>query len=219
MEGVNYSMSSDYPLGQIVSDFAWAFKRVDDERPQPKPQYRPGIGPLGEDEALRRALDKLRKRKPELYANSGPKQYPGTRRRCDLVIPNRWAIEFKLVRPFRDNGQEAEEWITDLLYPYPAIYISSGSAISDSIKLAMSGFLESKAIIVFGYEHEKAKIRMASLIEFFEFIAEKSGVILGSCAEGEFLDLVHPVHKNGRVYGWEVREWIPRLVGLLFPTR
>lgn len=37
----------------------------------------------------------------------------------DVLVPNRWALEFKIVRPFGDNGIEAERWSQNLLHPYP----------------------------------------------------------------------------------------------------
>jgi hypothetical protein len=49
--------------------------------------------------------------------DSSPKRYPNSRRQCDLVIPGEWAVEFKLLRPFGDNGAEAEDWSENVLHP------------------------------------------------------------------------------------------------------
>jgi hypothetical protein len=37
-----------------------------------------------------------------------------TKRTPDLLIPGAWALEFKLARPFGDNGKEAENWSVNL---------------------------------------------------------------------------------------------------------
>ena len=44
---------------------------------------------------------------------------------------NKRAIEFKVVRPFGDNGKEAENWSQNLLHPYKG----NVSLIGDALKL------------------------------------------------------------------------------------
>src|SRR5215217_7361777 len=140
-------------LSQVVDDFAEAFEAVDATQPQGSSRtrtYRPGIGPLTELEALNRSLRQLQVDMQRTdYENSSPERYPNSRQECDLVIPDQWAIEFKLLRPFGDNGKEAEHWSENVLHPYPG----NVSSIGDCSKLIESGFTERKAIIVFGYEH------------------------------------------------------------------
>lgn len=50
---------------------------------------------------------------------------------CDIVIPGFWAIEFKLIRPYGDNGKIAEHCSENALHPYPGII----SSIGDYLKL------------------------------------------------------------------------------------
>jgi len=123
-----------------------------------------------------------------------------------LVIPDEWAIEFKLLRPFGDNGAEAEHWSENVLHPYPG----NASSIGDSIKLIESGFTERKAIIVFGYEHSPPLIDISIAIESFEAVAKQVvGIELGERYSAMFGPLIHPVHQQGKVFGWQVSDWSP----------
>ncbi len=190
-------------LSKIVADFAGAFKAVDTSAPQGsfrERSYRPGIGPLTEERAIHLALGFL-KQSDDCYAAAGPKRYPAGHRKCDCVIPGEWAIEFKLIRPFGDNGKEAEHWAQNILYPYPG----STSSIGDCFKLLSSGFSEKRAVIVFGFEHREPRLDLRPAIRAFEQIATHvCGINLGSRCYAEFLDLIHPYHQKGKVYGWEV---------------
>jgi hypothetical protein len=137
------------------------------------------------------------------YRDASPKRYPDSRQQCDLVIPDQWAIEFKLLRPFGDNGAEAEHWSENALHPYPG----NVSFIGDSIKLIESGFSERKAIVIFGYEHSPPLIDITVVIDSFEAIAKQVvGIDLGERQSAEFGPLVHPVHQQGKVFGWQVLE-------------
>jgi hypothetical protein len=192
-------------LSDIVSDFADAFKAVDETRPQGASRtrtYRPGIGPLTEADAVNRALQHLRENaRAPYYRDASPKRYPNTRQQCDLVIPDQWAIEFKLLRPFGDDGAEAAHWSENALHPYPG----NVSSIGDSIKLIESGFPERKAIVIFGYEHSPPRIDITIAIESFEAIAKQVlGIELGARQSAQFSPLIHPVHQQGKVFGWQV---------------
>src|SRR5215212_271408 len=97
-------------LSQIITDFASALKAVDTTAPQGSSRkriYQPGVGPLTEAEAVRRAFAILSDQDP-IYAAAKPCQYPNSRQTCDVVLRGSWALEFKLIRPFGDNGAEAE---------------------------------------------------------------------------------------------------------------
>ena len=194
-----------HSLGDIVSNFADAFKAVDETRPQGASRtrtYRPGIGPLTEANAVNRALQHLREgTRSSYYRDASPKRYPNSRQQCDLVIPGEWVIEFKLLRPFGDNGAEAEHWSENALHPYQG----NVSSIGDSIKLIESGFPERKAIVIFSYEHSPPLIDTTIAIESFEAIAKQVvGIELGARRSAEFAPLIHPVHQQGKVFGWQV---------------
>ena len=200
-------------LSEIVSDFADAFKAVDETRPQGASRtrtYRPGIGPLTEADAVNRALQQLKEgTRSSYYLDASPKRYPSSRQQCDVVIAREWAIEFKLLRPFGDNGAEAEHWSENALHPYPG----NVSSIGDSIKLIESGFPERKAIIIFGYEHSPPLIDITIAIESFEAIAKQVvGIELEARQSAQFGPLIHPVHQQGKVFGWQVLGSVPRSV-------
>jgi hypothetical protein len=125
-----------------------------------------------------------------------------TKRTPDLLIPGQWAMEFKITRPFGDNGNEAESWSVNLLHPYPG----NVSSIGDCHKLLQLDGKEHAAVCVIGYEHSLAKIDLTPLIRSFEVIAEHvAGVRLGPRVETRRERLVHPVHQVVRVFAWEVR--------------
>jgi hypothetical protein len=88
-----------------------------------------------------------------------------------------------------------------VLHPYPG----NVSSIGDSVKLIESGFPERKAVIVFGYEHSPPLIDITIAIESFEAIAKQIvGVELGARQSAQFGPLIHPVHQQGEVFGWQV---------------
>lgn len=192
-------------LNEIVDDFAVALKALDGTGPQGGSKnkvYRPGVGPLSEDEAVTGSLKLLRQEgRASCYQHASPKQYPNSRQKCDLVIPGEWAIEFKLIRPYGDNGKEAEHWSENILHPYQG----NTSSIGDCLKLINSGFSERKAILVIGYEHAPPRIEIEVAVRAFELIAKNVVQMrLSLRATSEFGPLIHPVHQRGRVFGWEV---------------
>src|SRR5216684_6150536 len=128
-------------LAEIIADVADALVEID-RSGQPFRNFRPGVGPYGEPQLVKLVAKSL---------NVLPK-YHGqmrTKRNPDLLIPNEWAIEFKIVRPFGDNGKEAENWSVNLLHPYPG----NVSTIGDALKLSAIDFTERRAVVVVGYEH------------------------------------------------------------------
>lgn len=191
-------------LQQIVDDFARALKAVDDTAPKGRSktrEYCAGVGPLTENDAVARATAWLKETKSLSYAGAGPKTYPRSRQVCDLVLPGLWAIECKLIRPFGDNGVEAEHWSEKILHPYPG----NCSAIGDALKLAESGFTEKKGLLVFGYEHNQARINLDVAVNCFEVVCRQVlGICLGDRCAAEFSGLMHPYHQRGKIFGWQV---------------
>jgi len=110
-------------------------------------------------------------------------------------------MEFKIARPFGDNGGTAENWSVNLLHPYRG----STSTIGDCWKLEALRCAERKAVVVIGYEHTPPKIDLTPLIESFEAIAKHVALIqLSARIEIRRDRLVHPVHQVLRIFGWEV---------------
>jgi hypothetical protein len=110
-------------------------------------------------------------------------------------------VEFKLLRPFGDNGAEAEHWSENVLHPYPG----NVSSVGDSIKLIESSFTERKAVIIFGYEHSPPQIDIITAVRSFEMTAKQVvGIELSARQSAEFGPLIHPVHQQGKVFGWQV---------------
>ena len=178
-------------MQQLVDDIADALRAVDCGGVAFK-QFQPGVGPYGEPQLTKLVAQHLAKCSD---------RYPGVKtcRVPDLLVPNLWALEFKIVRPFGDNGAEAEHWSQNLLHPYPG----NVSAISDVFKLMARDGPESRGIIVITYEHEIPKIDVSILVSAFELLCrqllmlplgERHIRVVGNC--------VHPVHQKAMVYGW-----------------
>jgi len=118
---------------RLIADVAAALVSID-RSGVPFKQFQCGVGPYGEPQLLGAVAQHL---------NTLPK-YKGavkTKRTPDLLIRNQWALEFKLARPFGDNGREAENWSVNLLHPYEG----NVSLVGDCLKLQKFGGTERKA--------------------------------------------------------------------------
>ncbi len=180
-------------LERVARDLGDALVAVDCSG-TPFRQFQPGIGPYGEPQLVSAAAEYLNSREP----------YQGlvaTMRSPDLLIRGHWALEFKLARPFGDNGKEAENWSVNLLHPYPG----NVSAIGDCLKLLKRDGFERRATIVVGYEHTPPRIPLAPLFDAFEILVDKvARVRLGERVQVCRTGLVHPVHQQLTVAAWEV---------------
>ena len=92
-----------------------------------------------------------------------------TQRTPGLLSLQEWVIEFKIARPFGDNGNQAENWSVNLLHPFS----SNTSTIGDCLKLVKVRCLERLAVAVIGYEHSLPKIDLSPLIKVFKVIADQ----------------------------------------------
>ncbi|MGE5693311.1 MAG: hypothetical protein ACM3YF_05980 [Candidatus Zixiibacteriota bacterium] len=180
-------------LEQVVIDIVGALVAVDSSR-VPFKAFQPGVGPYGEPQLVRAVSEHLN----SLPAYGGTAR---TQRTPDLFLPKRWALEFKLARPFGDNGKEAENWSVNLLHPYEG----STSIIGDCLKLEKLDGPERRAAIVIGYEHTPPQVSLVPLLNAFELVATGvMGIRLGQRHQVVRAGLVHPVHQQLTVSAWEV---------------
>jgi hypothetical protein len=191
-------------LAQIVTDFASGLKGADALSPQAVSSrsgkaYQPGIGPHGENAAVKLVLNQMRRLRPGNYESARPVQYPSSRLQCDLGVgdPLEWVIEVKMARAFGDNGKLDDTYVKDILSPYETDH----SALSDVKKLRSSGFDCRKAILVYGFAYSGRELE--PLLQALEVLANLNGPV-GKRVERSFTGLVHPVHTEGVVAGWEV---------------
>ena len=177
---------------EIVKTIANILKEYDLEAPVHK-AFRPGIGPFGEPQIVRVIADRL--------CNKGLSAK--TKRTPDLVIEDQWAIEFKIVRPFGDNGKEAENWSVNMLHPYAG----NISLIGDALKLSDLQAYPNKGLFVIGFEHNPPRICLDSLLDSFEVIASQvMGIQLHARLEEKRGDLVHSEHQVLRCVGWQLKQ-------------
>lgn len=202
-------MSDPLPLSALVEDFAACMKRIDSRRPvalnaRTKKPFQPGIGPHSETATTKLVANELQDLKPEDYAGRVfvDVPYPGlSRQKCDLCIGEPeawdWCIEIKMLRQMGDNGKRNDNILMHILSPYP----QDRSALTDCTKLVESGFVGRKAILIYGYDFEGVPLDPA--IDAFDALANRV-VRLNERETGLYGELVHPVHREGRVFAWEV---------------
>lgn len=177
----------------LVTDIAAALEALDASL-IPFRHYQPGVGPYGEPQLVAAVAEWLDTKAP----------YSGrvvTKRTPDLLIQGLWALEFKLVRPFGDNGKLAENWSVNLLHPYP----DNTSALGDCVKLMALDRPERKGIIVICYEHTPPQVTIQPLVNGFELLAKHvMHIELSERVSAVRAGLVHPIHQQLTVFGWEV---------------
>lgn len=178
-------------LSEIVCTIADALKDFDLENPVHK-SFKPGIGPFGEPQLLIELAKRL----------TGQGIPARTRRtRADMDIQDIWALEFKIVRPFGDNDQEAENWSQNLLHPYEG----NVSLIGDAIKLSKLDEYPKKGLFAIGYEHDPPRIDLEPLFSSFELVARSVlNIPLGHRFEEMRGQLVHPTHQVIRCAAWQL---------------
>jgi hypothetical protein len=189
-------------LINVINDFADALRHVDSTRPV-EGSFQAGIGPHTEDHSRDLALRYLKNQSKTAlyYKNAGSLQYPGRREMCDVIIPQKWAIELKLLRPYGDNDKESEHWSSKLIHPY----YGNKSAVGDALKLLSSDFIEKKAIVLFSYEHEIPRLNTDPVIKIFELILSNiHSIKFKPRIVAERRGLVHPTFQVLKVIGWEL---------------
>ena len=192
-------------LESFIRNFAEAMRRADTLRPQASSArsgrvYQPGIGPFGEDKAVDLTVEQMKAAFPGDYAELRSRApYPGSRRRCDLVLgtPPAWAIEVKMARFRGDNGKPDDTAAKDLLSPFDC----DRSAVTDCAKLAGSAIAPNRAVLIYGFDDPLRPL--ATMVEAFEALAS-TRVRLGPRCVATLGGLVHPVLSSGRVFGWTV---------------
>jgi len=180
-------------LEQVVTDISAALLAVD-RRGTPFKQFQAGVGPFGEPQLVGAV---------KTYLNGLPAYGKSvvTKRTPDLLIRGQWSLEFKISRPFGDNGKEAENWSVNLLHPYRG----NVSVIGDCLKLEALDGPERRAVVVVGYEHTPPKIPLGPLIDAFEVVATQvAKVRIGPRIQIVELGLCHPVHQQLIIAAWEV---------------
>lgn len=196
-------------LADLVTDFARGIQAVDAQAPAASnsrtgASYQPGIGPHTEAQTIKLVMAHLADTDPERYRpyRLGVPYADGTRQACDMCLggpePWRWAIEVKMLRLMGDNGKLNDNMVMHILSPYPA----HRSALTDCTKLIASQLGTHKAILIYGYDY--AGWPMDPAIEAFQMLASQQ-VLLTDSAIASFDRLIHPVHRRGRVFGWQIK--------------
>jgi hypothetical protein len=190
--GKKQRLEKNMEYSEIVKTIADILKEFDAEMPVHK-AFQPGIGPFGEPQIVGIIAKRLSMR--GIAAQ--------TKRTPDLDIQQQWAIEFKIVRPYGDNGKEAENWSVNMLHPYAG----NVSLIGDAIKLSKLYNYLHKGLFVIGFEHNPARISLDPLLDSFEWIARQVMKInLSLRIEQTRQELVHSEHQVVRCIGWQLKQ-------------
>jgi len=195
-------------IATLIRDVASAIKRIDARAPTARnartgEAYEAGFGPFPETQAVALIAEELRAMESGTYGGLvvGVPYPGGGRQACDLCVRENdavtLAVEVKLLRMMGDNGKPNANMLMHILSPYPR----DRSAYTDCMKLSRSEFSGMKVVLIYGFEFEDYPLGLA--IESFELLA-RSKVALGEKHVADFSQLIHPVHRSGRVYGWEV---------------
>ena len=181
-------------MQELVDDIGAAIRAIN-SCGVPLKQFQCGVGPYGEPQLTKLIARHLSDARPDRYPRIRTCRVP------DVLVPERWALEFKIVRPFGDNGVEAEHWSQNLLHPYPG----NISAIGDTYKLLRHEGSEKRGIIAIGYEHKPPKIDVSILVSGFEILCRQLLKLpLGDRHTCVIDGCVHPVHQCTTIYGWRL---------------
>ena len=190
-------------LRELVFRIAEILKEYDSTHPEQHYRnnvyFNAGIGPFRETALVIHIAEQLAKQGIVARTRRTP---------ADLAIQaehgtDEWALEFKIVRPYGDNGKPAENWSRRLLHPYQG----NASLIGDAIKLGgLEGYAQ-KGLIAIAFEHDSPKISLDPLLRSFELIStEILNVPLGARIEERRAGLVHPHHQVLRCIAWQLEE-------------
>lgn len=192
---------------RFIADLAGAVMAVDATRPiatssRTGTAYQPGIGPHPETRTVQLLAGHIAGQRTEYADFSLGVSYPeGRRMACDYCLGSsgawQWAIEFKMLRLMGDNGKPNDNMLMHVLSPYPA----HRSALTDCAKLANSTIGDRRGVVIYGYDYPGWSMDLA--IDAFEVLAKRT-VDLGERQVAAFSGLIHPVHQEGRVFGWEI---------------
>jgi len=178
----------------LIDDIAAAIHAIDCCG-TPFKAFQPGVGPYGEPQLVKLIAKHLLEKCNDRYPQTK------TRRTPDVLIPRLLALEFKIARPFGDNGREAEHWSQNLLHPYAG----NVSAIGDAYKLLRYEGEESRAIVVIGYEHDPPRIDISVLVSAFEILCRQLlNLPLGKRHTATVEGCIHPIHQRATIYGWKL---------------
>lgn len=180
-------------MNQLIEDIAEAYLALDTSGVSFR-EFKAGVGPYGEPQLVRHITNFLNE-------HAKYRDRVVSKRTPDLLIAGSWAVEFKIARPFGDNGLEAENWSVNLLHPFPG----NTSVFGDGLKLHAWAGHERRTAVVIGFEHDPPMISLDPLFCTFEAVAERLLPFrLFPRVEVRRGGLRHPVHQVLRVAAWEV---------------
>ncbi len=103
----------------------------------------------------------------------------------------------KAFRAVRNNGSPADDCVKQVLSPYP----EDRSALTDAAKVLTFTGVEHRGLLAYAYAYDSRPL--VELHAAFELLLSRRVRVVNRVA-AEFDGLVHPHHRRGTVFGWEL---------------
>ncbi len=194
-------------LARVADAFAESIPKIDAKAEHSR--WKPGIGPFEEGEQIRRLVEASRRDSEFETSLDTEVTYPGSAKRCDLVLERpeiRIPVEVKLLRFRLDNGQIDPNCFSSVFSPFPEA--QSASLLTDIRKLYHADFECPGGVMGIYYErndepYEELNIdRIADKFcmdvdYWYDLKVETSHI-------RKFSGLRHPHHERGAVVTWTI---------------
>lgn len=185
----------------IASEFARILKQKDSEALAFK-NYSPGVGSFDEIRLVNFFEENQSVEFRNTLALKREIKYPNSEERLDLIFTKNndevLLVEFKLCRPFRNNGSFDEHFYKTIFSPY-----DNNTLMTDILKLGSSSITGNKYIMFVYFEPSQHSNTLLSLNRIISKIISDSkfyyGTKLEESATAHFTDLIHPIHQSGAI--------------------
>jgi hypothetical protein len=194
-------------LSDLTKDIAEVIPDVDSRT---SGQYGDGIGSEDEERQIELLLDELREQDPRYQQVKREVPYPDSAERCDLMLPDGTAVEAKLIRYWRANGDPEHYMYKTVFSPFHRNTLLSDAQILTESELGDRGGLlglfykradaepETVEALPSRYTAEDIADKIAKDIEHW-YDREAS-----VCEISHFSGLQHAIHKQGAIISWIV---------------
>lgn len=192
-------------LSELTEDIAEVIPDVDSRT---SGQYGDGIGSEDEERQLELLLDELREQDPLYQEVEREVPYPESAERCDLMLPDGTAVEAKLIRYWRANGDPEHSMYKTVFSPFHRNTLLSDAHILTQSELGDRGGLlglfykradgepETVEALPGRYTAEDIADKIAKDAEYW-YDLEAS-----VCEISHFSGLQHTIHKQGAIISW-----------------
>lgn len=193
-------------LTRLATDIAAVIAAVDAETTG---QYGDGIGSEDEERQVELLLEALKEHDSWYESVSREVPYPTSGERCDLQLPDETAVEVKLLRYWRANGDPEHYMPKQVFSPF-----HENTLLSDAHRLSVSGFEGPSGLL--GLFYKRSDEDPVTTVHPEGFTAENLAEKLRRDIEywyectatvecvARFSGLQHPVQSQGAAITWQI---------------